>query len=75
MIGIGLVSFVGQVVLTGLVRSAIFGTVFTTIVAIVTAAFTTAFMTIFYFDVRVREEGLDLQIAADATLATPARVS
>jgi hypothetical protein len=75
MIGIGLVSFVGQVVLTGLVRSAIAGTIFITIVAIVTAAFTTAFMTIFYFDVRVREEGLDLQIAADAMLATPARVS
>jgi hypothetical protein len=72
---ITLVSGAGQVVLTGLLRSSVAGTAFVTLVAVGTGAFTTAFMTIFYFDLRVREEGLDLQIAAEAALNRPAVVS
>jgi hypothetical protein len=40
--------------------------VYATIIEVATAAFTTAFITIFYYDLRVREEALDLQIAAQA---------
>jgi len=65
-LGISFVSAVGETVLVGLLRSGIAGTIYTTIVRIATAAFTTAFIAIFYFDLRVREEGLDLQMAASA---------
>ena len=75
MIGIEIVSFAGQVALAGLLHSAIAGDSFITILAIATDAFSTAFMTIFYYDLRVREEGLDLQIAAEAMLARPVGVS
>lgn len=64
LIGISLVSIVGQSVLFGLLKSNVAGTVYETIVRVATAAFTTAFLTIFYFDLRVRSEGLDLQVAA-----------
>jgi hypothetical protein len=70
--GIGLVSFAGQGVLSGFLHSGVAGTVFVTVVSLGTAAFTTAFMTIFYFDLRVREEGLDLELAANSTLTMPA---
>jgi hypothetical protein len=63
-LGISFVSVVGETVLVGILRSGIAGTIYTTIVRIATAAFTTAFIAIFYFDLRVREEGLDLQMAA-----------
>jgi len=70
-IGIWLVTLAGQGVLIGLLRSSIAGTVFTTLVSVGTAAFLTAFMTTFYFDLRVREDGLDLQLAAHAALDRP----
>ena len=63
VIGILVVSLLGQSVLFGLLHSNVAGTVYTTAVSIATAAFTTAFVGIFYFDLRVREEGLDLQLA------------
>jgi hypothetical protein len=64
LIGISLVAIVGQSLLFGLLKSNVAGTVYETIVRVATAAFTTAFLTIFYFDLRVRNEGLDLQVAA-----------
>ncbi len=64
LLGISLVSLVGQSLLFGLLKSNVAGTVYETIVRVATAAFTTAFVAIFYFDLRVRNEGLDLQVAA-----------
>jgi hypothetical protein len=71
LIGITLVSGLGETLLIGLVHSAVAGTVYTTIVRVATAAFTTAFIAIFYYDLRVREEGLDLQLAAQAAPVVP----
>jgi hypothetical protein len=65
-IAIAIVSGVGQTLLIALLRSSLAGVAYTTLVGIATAAFTTTFIAIFYFDLRVREEGLDLQIAAQA---------
>ncbi len=70
-VGITIVSSVGEVVLVGLLHSEIAGTVFRVVISLATAAFLTAFMSAFYFDLRVREEGLDLQLAAQATLDRP----
>ncbi len=66
-IGIFLVSLAGQSVILGIFRNEAAGTVYATVLRIATAAFTTAFIAIFYYDLRVREEGLDLQLAAQAT--------
>jgi hypothetical protein len=63
-IGIWLVTVTGESVLYGLLRSNIAGTVYETLVRVATAAFLTAFIAIFYFDLRVRTEGFDLQLAA-----------
>jgi hypothetical protein len=70
-IGITIVASVGEVVLVGLLRSPIAGAAFRILISLATAAFLTAFMSAFYFDLRVREEGLDLQLAAQATLDRP----
>jgi hypothetical protein len=70
-IAISLVSLAGQGIIVGLLRSPLAGAVFATLVSVATAAFLTAFMTIFYFDLRVREEGFDLQLAAQATFSPP----
>jgi len=75
IVGISIVSALGQGVLVGLVRSELAGAIFTTLVAVATAAFLTAFMTIFYYDLRVREEGLDLQMAASSVLGAPLEIS
>ena len=66
-IGIFLVSLVGQSIILGIIHSEALGTAYATLLRIATAAFTTAFVAIFYYDLRVREEGLDLQLAAQAT--------
>jgi hypothetical protein len=66
---IGLVSAIGEATLFAAVHSSAVGVAYSTIVRIATAAFTTAFLAIFYFDLRVREEGLDLQLAAQAAQA------
>ena len=73
--GIGFVTLAGEALVVGLLKLPVLGTVYETIVRLATAAFTTAFVGIFYLDLRVREEGLDLQFAAErvepqATLAT-----
>ena len=63
-LGVYFVTVAGQAVLYGLVRSNVAGSAYSTLVEVATAAFSTAFIAIFYFDLRVREEGLDLQVAA-----------
>lgn len=68
-IGIGIVALVGEAVLVGLLHSHLAGSAYATIVRVATAAFTTAFIAIFYFDLRVREEGLDLQLDAERVRA------
>jgi len=70
-LGIGLVALTGSVVFAGIAHSSIAATVYQTVVTVATAAFTTAFVGIFYFDLRVREEGLDLQLAARAQQVVP----
>lgn len=65
-IGIAIVAVVGEAVIAAVSHSPAAGTVYSTVVRVATAAFTTAFIAIFYYDLRVREEGLDLQLAADA---------
>ena len=70
LLGIQMVAGFGELVVIGLLKSDLAGTVYITLVSVATAAFTTAFITIFYFDLRVREEGLDLQLAAQAAQAS-----
>ena len=65
-LAIGIVSAFGEGALFAAVHNSAVGVAYSTIVRIATAAFTTAFLAIFYFDLRVREEGLDLQLAASA---------
>lgn len=69
--GLALVALAGQVLLTGFLRSAVAGIAYAAIVAVITATFSTAFLVIFYYDLRVREEGLDLQILAQSVSLEP----
>ncbi len=64
-IGIALVTIAGQALVVGLVHNTVAATAYGTLVQVATAAFLTAFVAIFYYDLRVREEGLDLTLAAD----------
>ncbi len=71
---ISIVTALGEGLIVGLVHSTVLATIYETIVRILTAAFTTAFIGIFYLDLRVREEGLDLQLQAQqlgTALAAP----
>lgn len=68
-IGVWVLNVMGQGILFGVLHSRIAGTAFNALLSVTIAGFTTAFMTIFYFDLRVREEGLDLQLAAQAAAA------
>ena len=71
LIGIALVTLVGEATLAAVTHSPLVGTIYETLVRVATAAFTTAFIAIFYFDLRVREEGLDLQLDAARARGTP----
>ena len=66
--GVGLVALVGELTITSLTHSDVAAVIYATLLRIVTAIFTTAFVCIFYFDLRVREEGYDLQLAAQDVL-------
>ena len=66
LIGILIVSSAGQAIVLGIVHSAVLAAAWATVVRLGTVAFTTAFIAVYYLDVRVRREGLDLQLAADA---------
>jgi hypothetical protein len=63
-LGIVLVAATGQSILLGLLRNNVLGTVYGALLRVGTIAFTTAFVAIYYYDVRVRTEGLDLQLEA-----------
>jgi len=70
-IGIFLVSAVGEATAIGLIRNQAVAIAFSTALRVATVAFTSAFLAMFYYDLRVRSEGLDLQLAADATQIAP----
>jgi len=63
-IGFLLLSVLGQALLFGIARSHVLGALFTAILGVVAAIFIDTFMAIYYYDIRVRKEGLDLQLAA-----------
>jgi hypothetical protein len=65
-IGTFMVSMLGQVVILGLVRSQALGLAYSTVLQVIVAVFVTVFFVLFYFDLRVREEGYDLQLAVAA---------
>ncbi len=65
-IGLYIIAALGQAAMLALVRSSVLGIVFAIVLQVATITFTTMFLAIFYFDLRVREEGLDLQLAAAA---------
>lgn len=64
LVGIQLVSVIGAATIVAVVHNVAIASAYGTLVRVATAAFTTAFVAIFYFDLRVREEGLDLQFDA-----------
>ena len=67
-LGIGLVALIGEVTVTSVFHSDVAAVTYATLLRLLTAIFTTAFVCIFYFDLRVREEGYDLQLAAQNVL-------
>ena len=69
VIGIALLGFAGEATLFALTRSQALSAAYSTVVRIAAVLFTTAFVAIFYFDLRVREEGYDLEVAARAVQA------
>lgn len=71
LLGILVVSAVGQGVLIGLVKSELLGSLFAVVVNVAAGAFATVFLVLFYYDLRVREDGLDLQAAASALAVDP----
>ncbi len=63
-IGVAIVGAVGAMVLVALLHSTVVAAIYSTVIRTAVAAFLIVFLGIFYFDLRVREEGLDLQLAA-----------
>lgn len=63
-IGVSIISGVGTALIVGLLHSTLLSAVYTLLLRIAVVTFLSAFFAIFYFDLRVREEGLDLQLAA-----------
>jgi hypothetical protein len=69
-IGIIIVSIAGVAVIYGFLRSNVIGAAFTALTEVATAIFITVFFAVFYYDLRVRREGFDLQQEiAEATSA------
>jgi hypothetical protein len=71
LFGIGIVAGAGQIILSGLLHSVALGVAYSAVITIFSTAFSTAFIVIFYYDLRVREEGLDLQMLAARERAEP----
>ncbi len=69
-IGVAIVGGIGAGLLVAITHSDIVSAIYQTLLRIVVTLFTTVFIAIFYFDLRVREEGFDLQLAAQAERAT-----
>ena len=59
-----LVALAGELALTSFLHSEAAAAAYVAVVGIVSAIFATAFVCVFYYDLRVREEGYDLQLAA-----------
>jgi hypothetical protein len=70
-VGVDFVQLAGAVLLTGVLHSAAAGVAYGALITVITAAFSTAFIVIFYYDLRVREEGLDLQMLAENAQSQP----
>jgi hypothetical protein len=60
-IGIALVSMAGVAMIYGFLRSNVLGAAFTALTHVGMTIFVTVFFCVYYFDMRVRREGLDLQ--------------
>ena len=69
-IGISVIGFASSALSYGLVRSNLLGVILGGVLSLLTAIFFAAMMTIYYYDTRVRTEGLDLQLEAQADAAT-----
>lgn len=69
-IGLSVIGFAASAVSYGLLRSNLLGVILGGALSLLTAIFLAAMMTIYYYDTRVRTEGLDLQLEAQADAAT-----
>ena len=70
-LGVALVGLAGQAILVALTRSPGVAAAYDALLRVVGVVFTTVFVAIFYFDLRVRNEGYDLQLAAEAAQTRP----
>lgn len=70
-IGVTLVSMAGAVLLFGLFHSVLLGQVFSALIQVPAVVFMVAFMALYYYDLRVRNEGFDLRVE----MAAPVSVS
>ena len=70
-LGIALIGLVGQALLVALTHSPAVAAAYDAVLRVAGVVFTTMFVAIFYFDLRVRNEGYDLQLAAEAAQIRP----
>jgi hypothetical protein len=70
--GFFMVATMGQALLYGVLRSNVLGTMFSVLLGIAVSVFVAAYAAIYYYDVRVRSEGFDLEMEA-ASEIVPAR--
>ncbi len=68
VVGVVIVSFVGEATFSGLLHSDLAAAVYATLLRVASAVYLSAFVCVFYFDLRVLEEGFDLQLAAAEVL-------
>lgn len=73
--GLSIVSSIGAGVLFGVLHSQLLGAIFSALTSVVAGAFSTVFLVLFYYDLRVREEGFDLQLSAGALPVAPSAVN
>jgi hypothetical protein len=71
--GVAIVSLTGSAVVLALTKTDVAGALFNVIVSVSAMSFQVLFLMLFYYDLRVREEGLDLQIAAGALVPASAQ--
>jgi hypothetical protein len=58
-----------QVLLYGVIRSNALGTAFSAVLNLVAVVFTSVYVAVYYYDIRMRAEGLDLERAAEPVAA------
>jgi len=73
-LGITIVDGLAQGVVLGIFHSAALSSVLGVVVSVATGAFGAVFIAFYYYDLRIREEGLDLQVAAAAMPVEAARL-